>query len=126
MRTERAWVGLGLWLLLGCGGSGKPAAAPDNLTIRDIENQTEAACQELQGCDLIGEGAPALDDCVSRGLYTIESGTKSCAKAYWQFESCVADLGCGDLEALFKAPDESAECFQLANQVQQECNVNVL
>ena len=120
--TAVAWLGLAA----ACGGATQPAAAPDKLTAQDVTEQTETACRELRDCELIDPGDESFDDCVSRGMYTVETGTKSCVKAYYTFEGCVADLGCGDLEQLFKSTAPDAECRKLADNVQLECNVNVM
>ena len=91
-----------------------------------LESQTEEACENLRDVDLIDDNQEALDDCVSRGLYTVEVGTSACVQSYLAFEACIADLGCGDLEELYGSGDDKMECRAEARAVQQECNVNVL
>jgi hypothetical protein len=118
-----------LGLLVGCGGSSKPAEraeVPDDLEAEDVREQTRDACEQLRDCELISEGQIPFDECVERGLYTVEDGTKACVKAYYRFEMCVANLGCDDLEELFKKKSKSAPCRNLAAPVQKECNISVL
>jgi len=126
MRMNRTTALVGLGLAAACGGASQPAAAPESLSTEDVVKQTEAACHELQDCELIDPGQESFDDCVARGMYAVESGSKSCANAYYTFEECVADLGCGDLELLFKTKEPEAECRKLGQNVQLECNVNVM
>jgi hypothetical protein len=118
-----------LGLFVGCGGSSKPAASaevPDDLDAEDVKDQTKDACERLRDCELISEGQIPFDECVERGLYTVEDGTKDCVKAYYRFEMCVEDLGCGDLEELFKKKSKDAPCRKLAGPVQKECNISVM
>jgi hypothetical protein len=118
-----------LGLLVGCGGSGEPANSPDDEDVPDAEDlreQTEEACELLRDCELIGEGKLAFDDCVARGLYTVEDATNDCVRVYYAFEACVADQDCSDLKKLFGKKPKRATCKKLADAVRKECNVNVL
>jgi hypothetical protein len=118
-----------LGLFVACGGASKPPAkseVPDDLEREDIKEQTEDACERLRDCELISEGRIPFDDCVERGMYTVEDGTEACINAYYRFEMCVTDLGCDDLEELFKKKKKSATCRKLAGIVQKECNISVL
>jgi hypothetical protein len=116
-------------LLVACGGSSQPpqsADVPDDLEAEDIKEQTEDACEQLRDCELISEGRIPFEECVERGLYTADDGSEACVNAYYRFEMCVADLGCDDLEELFRKKSKSASCRKLAATVKQECNISVL
>jgi hypothetical protein len=116
-----------LGLVVGCGGSGKGASAVEgkNLTLEDLEAITHDACKEIRSCDLIDDTDDALAECVELGLYTVDGGTQDCVKAYYVFEACVADLGCGDVEPLYKSTDQDVECRTQGKDVEKKCNKNV-
>ncbi len=128
MRVRRHTLLALLGLVVGCGGSGKGASSAadgKDLTIDDLQTQTRSACKEIRSCDLIDDTDDALAECIERGLYTVDGGTKACVRAYYVFEGCVADAGCGDLEQLFNSSDQDVECRPEGKDVEKKCNVNV-
>jgi hypothetical protein len=129
MRPLRRCLLVVLGLLVNCGGSGEPANSPDDEDVPDAEDlrdQTEEACEQLRDCDLVGEGQLAFDDCIARGLYTVEDASNECIRVYYAFEECVADQDCNDLKQLFGKKPKRANCKKLADAVRKACNVNVL
>ena len=128
MKQSKAVALVLLGLLAGCGGYSPPAesAVPDDLEAEDLEEQTQEACDQLRDCELVSEGRIPFEECVERGLYTIDGGTEACVNAYYRFEMCVADQGCDELEELFRKQSKSAPCRELAATVKKECNINVL
>lgn len=91
----------------------------------DLEAQTHDACKQARSCDLIDDTDDALADCLERGLYTVDSGTKNCVQSYYVFEGCMADAGCSDLDRLFHSLDADVECRREGKDVEKKCNVNV-